>query len=155
MNTWSPLWSGIVESSIWDEPDYVIKVFLTMLAIKDSDHTVRKSAYQLGRLSRKTETEVLDALKILSSPDTKRVEKQEFGGRRIKLVEDGWLILNGDKYREMVSIEMRKARNRRAQEAFRKRQKELKRGTPMSGETPAVKMLDNGDQDGFDRMTSR
>ena len=48
--TWSPLWSNIVYSSIWDEPDHVCKVFLTMLALKESDHTVRLNAYQLGKL---------------------------------------------------------------------------------------------------------
>lgn len=134
MNTWAPLWSGIVESSIWDEEDFVVKVFLTMLALKDSDHVVRKSAYQLGRLARKDEGEVLEALKILSSPDTKRLEKQPFEGRRIRAVEDGWLILNGEKYRSMISREMKKARNRRAQAAFRKRKAESVQLGPLKGE---------------------
>ena len=119
MNTWAPLWSGIVASSLWDEPDYVVKVFITMLALKDSDHVVRWNAYQIGRHSRKEEKEVLHALKLLSSPDKKRIEPQEFGGRRIEKVEDGWLILNGEKYRGMVSEEMRKARNMRSQANWR------------------------------------
>lgn len=127
MDTWAPLWSGIVESSIWSEPDYVCKIFVTMLAVKDSDHVVRCSAYQLARKAHKTETEVLEALKILSAPDSKRLEKQPFDGRRIKPVEDGWLVINGDKYREKVREEMRKARLRRAQAAWRARQ---------SGKTP-------------------
>lgn len=123
MNTWTPLWSGIVESSIWDEPDHVVKVFLTMLAIKDPDFTVRKTAYQLAKLSRKSESEVLDALKVLSSPDKIRNEKQPYDGRRVRAVEDGWLILNGLKYREQVKLEMQRARNRKAQAAYRARQK--------------------------------
>lgn len=123
MNTWAPLWVGIVDSSIWDEEDYVCKVFITMMALKDADHVVRLNAYQLARRSRKTEAEVLDALKILSSPDEKRLEPQLYEGRRIKAVEDGWLVLNGEKYRAMVRDEMRKARNRRSQQAYRDRQK--------------------------------
>lgn len=123
MNTWAPLWSGIVDSSIWDEPDYVVKVFLTMLAVKDADHVVRFNAYQLGRKARKSELEVLEALRILSMPDTKRTEHQEFGGRRIRAVEDGWMVLNGEKYREKVRVEMRRARQRKAQKAYRERQK--------------------------------
>lgn len=123
MNVWSPLFNGIVESSIWDEPDFVVKVFLTMLAIKDPDFIVRKSAYQLGTLSRKDEVEVLDALKVLSSPDTRRKEPQQFEGRRIKAVKEGWLILNAEKYRDLAREEMRKARNRRSQAAFRERNK--------------------------------
>lgn len=137
MKTWCPLWSGIVDSSIWREPDYVLKVFLTMLALKDADHIVRMTAYQLSERAKKTELEVLDALKILSSPDKRRIEKQEFDGRRIKLVEEGWLILNGEKYRDMVQLEMKRARNRRAQQAFRDRKKQgvpVKRYGPTNSE---------------------
>lgn len=121
--TWVPLWSTVVDSSIWDETDTVLKVFLTMLALKDADHIVRLNAYQISRRARKTEREVLEALTVLSSPDTKRVEPQEFEGRRIQAIEEGWLILNGDKYRQQVSIEMKRARNRRAQAAYRARKK--------------------------------
>lgn len=123
MNTWAPLWSGIVESSIWDEPDFIVKVFLTMLAIKDSDHVVRKTAYQISKISRKSESEVLEALKVLSSPDSIRIEPQDHEGRRIKAVEDGWLIVNGEKYRTMISREMTRLRNQRSQAAWRERQK--------------------------------
>ena len=145
MHTWAPLWNGIVESSLWDEPDYVVKIFLTMIAIKDADHIVRSTAYQLARKARKTEQEVLDALKVLSSPDKKRMEKQEFEGRRIKSVEEGWLVLNGEKYREMVSLEMKRARNRRAQAAWRERQKRGNlRGTPLPGETAYCNDVKNG-----------
>ncbi len=147
MNTWAPLWSGIVESSIWDEPDSVVKVFLTMLAIKDADHVVRKSAYQISKLSRKSEVEVLDALKVLCHPDSIRKEKQPFDGRRIKAVEGGWLVLNGEKYRGMISLEMKRARNRRAQAAFRERNKEKTRpdfNRPLKGELEHIAAEKNG-----------
>jgi len=122
---WAPLWSGIVDSSIWSEPDYVLKVFLTMLMLKDADDVVRGSAYQLAQRSKKSEIEVLDALKILSSPDTKRIEPQQFQGRRIEAVEEGWRILNAAKYRAMVKLEMKRAKNRRGQAAHRERQRQL------------------------------
>jgi hypothetical protein len=150
VNTWAPLWSGIVDSSLWDEPDHVCKVFLTMMAVKDADHIVRFSAYQIAKKSRKTEAEVLDALRILSSPDTKRLEPQEFEGRRIKSVEEGWLILNGEKYRSKISLEMKRARNRRAQAVFRERKKKA-RG-PMAGETAYVKVFENEGPEAADRM---
>lgn len=114
----------IVDSSLWAEPDYVCKIFITMLAMKDSDDVCRMNPYQLAQRSRKTEVEVLDALRLLSSPDTIRVEPQPFEGRRIQAVEDGWLILNGEKYREMVRDEMKKARWRRAQAAQRRKKQE-------------------------------
>ncbi len=122
MNTWAPIWSGIVNSSIWDEEDYVVKVFLTMLAVKDADHVVRFSAYQLGRLSRKTEKEVMSALDILSKPDKLRLEPQEYDGRRIERVSEGWMVLNGGKYKSLVQEEMRRTKQRKAQANWRAKQ---------------------------------
>lgn len=126
-----------------------------MLAIKDSDHVVRYSAYQLAQLARKSETEILESLKVLSSPDSKRLEKQEFNGKRIKAVEDGWLILNGEKYRAKVSDEMRKARLRRAQSAFRERKRSGGRAVgPLKGELAAIRAEEHGHQDAADAITS-
>ena len=147
MNTWTPLWSGTVESSLWDEDDYVVKVFLTMLATKDSDQVYRGDAYKLARQSRKKEVEVLQALKVLASPDVKKLTPQPNEGRRIEAVEDGWLILNGDKYRDKVREEMKKARNRRAQAAYRERQK-LKHGEPLPGEMRHEEAMKRGDEAG-------
>lgn len=112
-----------MDSSIWDEPDNVFRTFIAMMALKDADHIVRLTPYQLSRRIRRSEKEVMEALIILSNPDTRREEKQEFEGRRIEAVDEGWLVLNGPKYRAMVSLEMRRARNRRSQAAFRERQK--------------------------------
>ncbi len=51
--------------------------------------------------------QVEDGLRILSEPDTVR-PGQENEGRRIERVEDGWLVLNGDKYqKEMMRINRR------------------------------------------------
>lgn len=112
MNTWAPLWSSIVDSSIWHEPDHVCKIFITMLAIKDADHVVRHNAFQIANKAHKTEKEVIEALKILAAPDKRRLEPQPFDGRRIERVEDGWLVLNGQKYREMMSKIIRREQKR-------------------------------------------
>lgn len=81
----------------------MIKVFMTMLAVKERDHVVRMNAYNLAQLAKKTEAEVLQALKVLSEPDRKRLQPQPNDGRRIAKVDGGWLILNGQKYQdEMV-----------------------------------------------------
>lgn len=125
MNSWSPLWSMIVDSSIWGEPDYVCKIFITMLALKDADHVVRLNAYQLGQRARKPEEEVIRALKILSSPDKRRLEEQEFEGRRIEKVADGWLILNGQKYRDKIKQLRRREYKAEWQKGYRNRKKAL------------------------------
>lgn len=111
VTTFSPLFGTIVLSSLWTEPDHVVKVFITMLACKDGDHVVRMSAYNIAQAAHKTEAEVLDALKILSEPDRKRIEPQEHEGRRIQKVDGGWLILNGQKYQEIMQAVFRRAKN--------------------------------------------
>jgi hypothetical protein len=140
MRTFAPLWSGIVDSSIWDEPDYVVKVFLTMMALKDADQICRLNTYQLATRARKSELEVIDALRILSSPDTRRIGEQEFEGRRVQAVEEGFLLLNGVKYTKMMSEEMARRRNARAQAAYRERQrKKFNKSGPLPGEATFCK----------------
>jgi hypothetical protein len=134
MNTWAPLWSLVVDSSLWEESGDVVKVFMTMIATKDADHVCRLDAYRIARKCNLDELQVLDILKLLASPDQRRQVAQQFEGRRIKAVEDGWLVLNGEKYRRQVSEEMRKARNRRSQAAFRERKRN---GRPKMGKTLA------------------
>lgn len=108
MTGYTPIFSKIVDSSLWCEPDNVVKIFLTMLAKKDKDNVVRGSAFNISQWAKKTEQEVLEALKILASPDTRRLEPQPFDGRRIEKVEDGWMILNGATYQAlMVKINRR------------------------------------------------
>ena len=147
--TWTPLWSMIVDSSLWREPDYVIKVYLTLIALKDEDHVYRGTAYALAERAKKTEQEVLDALKILCSPDTRRRERQEYDGRRIEAVKDGWFVLNGPKYREMVSLEMKRARDRRSSKAYRERKKSPKSVEQRykAGEQAYDRAINNGSSD--------
>lgn len=114
MNTWTPVWSKLPDSSVWAESKEVKILFITMLALKDRDHIVRYNAFELARKANLSEAEVLEALKVLSSPDTRRLEPQDYDGRRIEKVEDGWLMLNGEKYR------------RKMQELYRKEYKRVK-----------------------------
>ena len=115
MTGWVPIVSDIVDSSLWDEPDYVIKVFLSMLAKKDADFIVWGDIYTIAKHANKRDRieEVLEAIRILESPDTKKpLVKQKFDGRRIEAVTGGWKILNGPKYQQLVSDFREKKRKR-------------------------------------------
>lgn len=136
MTSFAPVFSKIVDSSLWSEPDYVCKVFVTLLAVKNSDHVARITAYALGKKCWPVdpdgaERRALDALKILSSPDLKRIEPQAFEGRRIERVEDGWLVLNGQQYEDMAREITRKVYQARWQR--QKREKEKAAGPGMDG----------------------
>jgi len=130
MNRYSPIWSQIIDSSLWCEEDYVVKIFLTMIAKKDLDDIVRGTAFNIGQWSKKTEEETLKALKILSSPDRKRIEKQEYEGRRIEKVSEGWLVLNGAHYRKMMFLATRREYKRLKQREYRIRDQSTKEIDP-------------------------
>ena len=135
MNSWAPIWSMIVDSSLWDEPYHVRLLFITMLALKDADNIVRYDGYLLGKKAHVTPEECLEAMGVLSSPDTKRqafecLEKQEFDGRRIEKVDGGWLILNGPKYRSM--IQKMKNRGYKTEWQFKKRHEGRKVAVPVA-----------------------
>lgn len=124
MNTWTPLWSQVVDSSLWEEKPSVRVLFMTMLALKDADHIVRYDAFKLHKKAHLSAVDTLEALKVLSSPDERRQEfPQEHDGRRIQECEQGWLILNGEKYREM--IQKMKVREYKTQWQREKRSKEV------------------------------
>lgn len=148
MDRWAPIFSRIVESSIWDENDMVCKVWVTLLALQDADHVVRKTIYAIARASRKTEKEALAALKVLSSPDRRREEPQEFEGRRIQKVDGGWLILNGQRYEEL----MRKV-SRQAYQAkwAREHRAALKNGKPLPGEMQHLRNVEEIGQEEAER----
>jgi len=154
MNTWVPLWTSTVKSTLWEEPPHVRVMFLTMLLVQDPDHVVRMPfrrlvkeanlAEEIGESARMAG----DALKVLGSPDVRSIDNQEFEGRRIREVEDGWLILNGAKYEEQrVKLG---ARIRKTQKQRERRQ--MQRGKPLPGEVAGVKAMENGNESELDRV---
>jgi hypothetical protein len=165
MNTWAPLFSKIVDSSLWCEPDFVVKVFITMLAKKDADHVVRGSAFNIASWAKKTEKEVLEAFRVLSSPDKRRLEPQPFEGRRIERVEDGWLVLNGQAYQDLMRGINRKEYKRAKQAEYRERDaqkapKESKKARERrlsfeAEERRFVKAVESGDEAQADAIVDR
>lgn len=127
---YTPLFSSVVDSSLWEEPLHVRVLFLTMLSVKDWDHVVRVSDHHLRRKANlSSDKELLDGLRILSSPDKRTQIEQPFNGRRIEKVEDGWLILNGEKYQAImkrINLQSKWARNKREQRARKALEKKNK-----------------------------
>lgn len=164
MTSYAPIFSKIVDSSLWSEEDYVCKAFVTLLAIKNSDHVARINAFALGRKCwpndlKGSERRALDALKILSSPDTKRIEPQPFEGRRIEKVDDGWLVLNGQIYEDMVRGIHRKVSQAQWVRNKRNSLKGLGKSDEPSSpafrklEAAGVKALEDGDEETFNQTT--
>lgn len=128
--SYAPIFDTMLGSSLWDE-DYAVRVcFISMLAMKDHNFIVRGTAKHISKMANMKEVEVIECLRILSSPDTNRVEEQEFEGRRIRRVEESghvpaWLILNGAKYVELMRAQSGRSKAAIAQAKWRAKQKAL------------------------------
>jgi hypothetical protein len=96
--SFSKLDSGITKSSLWSEDLHVRIVFVSFLAEKDENGFVSGSRSGLIRLCNVTPEQFDNAIMKLSSPDQDSKSK-DFEGRRIDIVEGGWIVLNSDKYR--------------------------------------------------------
>jgi hypothetical protein len=119
---YTKLFSELIMSTVWREPDHVRILWITMLAIKDRWHKVNASLPGLADAARISMDECQDALKILSSPD-QYSRTQENEGRRIVPIDGGWEILNGEKYRNKMSLDERREYNRIKQQEYREKAK--------------------------------
>lgn len=120
------LFSDLILSTIWREPDHVRILWITMLAIKDRWHIVNASLPGLADAARITLPQCQDAINILMNPDPFS-RSDEFEGRRIRKVEGGWEILNGEHYRNKMSLDDRREYQRIKQREYRERKKETEK----------------------------
>jgi hypothetical protein len=100
----------MLDSTLWEEHPDVRLTFIALVLLKDMDHVVRLPmrviAKKVNLCDGKEENfkRVEKSMKVLESPDKKSLESQKYDGRRIRVVEDGWLILNGEKYDEEMRL---------------------------------------------------
>ncbi len=117
---YTKLFNELIMSTVWREPDHVRLLWITMLALKDRWHIANASMPGLADAARITTDQCREAIQILSSPDPDSRSK-EFEGRRIQECDGGWLILNGEKYRNKMNADERREYHRLYQKARRDR----------------------------------
>lgn len=122
LSGYTKTFAHILTSSIWQEDDKTLRVFLTLMVGKDRNHFFRATIPGLANLARVSIEECEKALEKLESPD-KYSRTKENEGRRIQRVEEGWIVLNGEKYRRMLTSDERRAYYRE-----KKREERMKRG---------------------------
>jgi hypothetical protein len=120
MNTYAKLFSSIVHSTIWREPDHVRLVWITMLAISDRHGQVAASLPGLADVARVTLDQCSDAISKLSAPDEYSRSK-DYEGRRIADMPGGWLILNYARHRDTIDPEIVREQTRLRVKRFREK----------------------------------
>ena len=118
MSGYTKLFSSILASTVWREPDRVRILWITMLAMADKSGMVEASLPGLADFARIPVEACEDALARLSGPD-KHSRSQAHAGARIKAVDGGWQVLNHSKYREKLNADERRDYNRIMQAKYR------------------------------------
>jgi hypothetical protein len=129
---YTKLFSSIVASTIWREDVSTKVVWVTMLAMKNERHIVEGSVPGLAHLAGVSLVECEASLKKLLEADPYS-RNQDHQGRRIERVDGGWLILNGEYYRQKMSVDERREYQRVKQAQYRKEKKEKKDQSPKPG----------------------
>ena len=99
MTGWTPLYQQIIGSSIWEAPDHIRIAWITLLAVSNKEGIAAVTTSGLSRLANITIEHAEDAIRVLSGPDPDTLT-QANEGRRIARCEDGWKLLNFQKYRD-------------------------------------------------------
>ncbi len=122
MSGYAKLFSEILNSSIWDESNETRIIWITMLALADSEGFIRGSTGWLARRARVNVSTVDIALQKFLSPDpSSRTPAND--GRRIESTPDGWVILNYVAYRERDGRELSKDPRRVYQREWMKKKR--------------------------------
>jgi len=115
-DTYIPLFSTTLDSSLWSLEGNCLKVFLTLALKADPDGFVVASVDGLARAAALPLEEVTRHLRTLEGPDehSKDLSRQpDNEGRRIERVDRGWRIINMAWYREEARRQSELARKRR------------------------------------------
>lgn len=120
---YNKLFAKIVDSSIWLEPDQTRIVWFMFIALMNEDGFVQfASIANVAYRARISHRKAAEALKILEGPDPNSADPDN-EGRRIEKVPGGWIVLNADKYRDLVTRQMVREQTRERVARHRAKQK--------------------------------
>jgi Recombination endonuclease VII len=117
------IFSRILDSSIWLEPDSTRIVWITLLAAMNEDGYCHFSAVEnLAARARVSVDDTRKAIDCLTSPDLNSAN-MDHEGRRVERVPGGFVILNAAEHRKTFSREIQKEQTNERVKKFREKQK--------------------------------
>ncbi len=122
MTGYTKVFGSMLDSSVWQLSKEARLLWVTMLLKKDRNQLVKAAVPGLAHAARLTIPEVESAIEELCSPDPYSQSKEQNGARIVK-TDFGWLIVNGEKYRDMMSADDRRVYKAAWQREYRKRKK--------------------------------
>lgn len=123
MTMYNKIFTKILDSSIWLEPTPTRIVWITLLAAMDQDGYAHFSAIEnLAHRAKISIEDTEEAIKVLTSPDSNSADP-EFDGRRIERVPGGFVILNAEKHKQMVTRVVQREQTRKRVAKHREKNK--------------------------------
>jgi len=133
---YNKIFTKILDSSIWLEADPTRIVWITMIAAMDEDGMCQfASVENLARRAVVDIEKAKEAVRVLEAPDSNSCDP-EHEGRRIERVPGGWLVLNAQKYKELVTRVV--ARERTRLRVARYRDKQISCNAPVTPSNVSV-----------------
>lgn len=119
------LFEDLLDSTIWMEKDHVVRVWLALLLMADSQGFVEIPIPALASRARVGLDECAEAIERLQAPDQFSRTAEEEGRRIIRITEEKtlWKIVNYEYYRAMKSAEQKREYQKRYMRDYRKRRK--------------------------------
>lgn len=155
MSGYTKVFSSILDSTVWGLSKEARLLWITMLVKKNRQQIVEAAVPGLANAARLSLEETEKSLAELSAPD-RYSRTKEHDGRRIQEVPGGWLILNGEKYRDMLSLEERREYKRKKQKEYRDKTAAKKRVRAQGAEreTRFVEAVEAGNEPLADQIAA-
>lgn len=129
MPVYNKIFTKILDSSIWLEPDSTRIVWLTCIAAMDEDGFVQfASVANLARRANVSLGAAQEAVARLEGPDAESSDP-DHEGRRLERVQGGWIVLNAAKYRALVTRVVAREQTRVRVQRFRAKSNGEKRSS--------------------------
>lgn len=120
---YNKLFTKILDSSIWLESSPTRIVWLTFLAVMDEKGFASfAAAGNVANRARVTLEEAKAALTVLEAPDPESSDPDN-EGRRLERVPGGWMVLNAEKHRDLVTRAIKQAQTAERVRRHRERMK--------------------------------
>ncbi len=122
---YNKLFTKILDSSIWLEDNPTRLIWITLIAAMDENGFVQfASIKNLAHRAIVKEDEAFKAVERLESPDPDSSDPEN-EGRRVEKVPGGWIVINAEKYRAIVTREESKRLNRERVAKHREKSKNV------------------------------
>jgi len=144
---YNKLFTKILDSSIWLEDSPTRIVWLTFIAVMDEKGFAPFAAVgNVANRARVTLDEAKAAIAVLEAPDAESSDPEN-EGRRLERVPGGWMVLNAEKHRNLITRAVRQAQTAERVRRYRERLKRNSNAPVTPSEALALALSDEKAQE--------